>query len=45
MPEILGRYRVRKHSMLSITDISTRDAVSVLIERHPTLMRDVDPPL
>ena len=45
VPEILGRYRVRAHSMLSITDISTRAAVSLLIERHPTVMRGVEPPL
>ncbi|HEV2812649.1 MAG TPA: glycosyltransferase family A protein, partial [Solirubrobacteraceae bacterium] len=45
VPEILGRYRVRGHSMLSLTDISTRAAVSLLIERHPTVMRGVDPPL
>jgi glycosyltransferase involved in cell wall biosynthesis len=45
VPEILGRYRVRGHSMLSITDISTRAAVSLLIERHPTVMRGVEPPL
>jgi glycosyl transferase family 2/glycosyl transferase family 1 len=45
VPEILGRYRVRGHSMLSITDISMRAAVSLLIERHPTVMRGVEPPL
>ncbi|HEX2085205.1 MAG TPA: glycosyltransferase family 2 protein [Solirubrobacteraceae bacterium] len=45
VPEILGRYRVRGHSMLSITDISTRAAVSLLIERHPNLMKGVQPPL
>ncbi|HEX8083927.1 MAG TPA: glycosyltransferase family A protein [Solirubrobacteraceae bacterium] len=45
VPEILGRYSVRRHSMLSITDISTRDAVSLLIERHPKLMQGVEPPL
>ncbi|MDQ3740979.1 MAG: glycosyltransferase family 2 protein, partial [Actinomycetota bacterium] len=45
VPEILGRYRVRGHSMLSVTDISTRAAVSMLIERHPTVMRGVEPPL
>ena len=45
VPEILGRYRVRGHSMLSVTDISTRAAVSMLIERHPNVMRGVEPPL
>ena len=45
VPEILARYRVRGHSMLSITDISMRAAVSLLIERHPKLMRGVEPPL
>ncbi|HEX8207447.1 MAG TPA: glycosyltransferase [Solirubrobacteraceae bacterium] len=45
VPEILARYRVRAHSMLSLTDISTRAAVSLLIERHPNVMRGVEPPL
>jgi hypothetical protein len=43
--EMLGRYEARAHSMLSITDVSTRAAVSVLIERYPNLMRGVEPPL
>lgn len=45
VPEILGAYEQREHSMLSVTNISTRAAVSVLVERYPTLMRGVVPPL
>jgi hypothetical protein len=45
VPEILARYRVTKHSMLSLTNISSRSAVSVLIERYPRLMAGVEPPL
>lgn len=43
--EMLGRYEARAHSMLSLTDISTRTAVGVLIERYPTVMGGVEPPL
>jgi hypothetical protein len=45
VPEVLARYRVSPHSMLSVTNISTRSAVSVLIERYPKLMSGVVPPL
>jgi hypothetical protein len=45
VPEILARYRVSGHSMLSLTDISNRIAVSLLVERYPTLMAGVEPPL
>lgn len=45
VPEILARYRVTKHSMLSLTNISSRSAVSVLIERYPRVMAGVEPPL
>jgi hypothetical protein len=45
VPEILGKYQVRRHSMLSVTDISMRAAVSLLIERNPTVMAGVEPPL
>jgi hypothetical protein len=45
VPEVLARYRVSPHSMLSLTNISTRSAVSVLIERYPKLMAGVLPPL
>ncbi len=44
IPEIIARYRVARHSMLSVTNISARTAVSLLIERYPTLMAGVDPP-
>jgi hypothetical protein len=45
VPEILTRYRVARHSMLSLTNISSTTAVSVLSERAPRLMAGVDPPL
>ena len=43
--EFIARYRVTRHSMLSITNISATTAVSVLVERYPRLMADVEPPL
>jgi hypothetical protein len=45
VPEIVARYRTSEHSVLSITDISSRQAVALLIDRHPRLMRGVVPPL
>ena len=45
VPQIVGRYRVREDSMLALTDLSTRRAVRALIERHPTVLRGVEPPL
>jgi len=45
VPEILAQYTLRRHSILSITDLSTRNAVSLLIERYPTVMAGVEPPL
>jgi hypothetical protein len=45
VPEIVARYRTALHSMLSLTDISVRQAASLLIDRHPNLMRGVVPPL
>jgi hypothetical protein len=45
VPEIVARYRVSRNSMLSLTTISGRNAVSVLIERYPRLMAGVEPPL
>lgn len=45
VPEVLTRYRVARHSMLSLTNISASTAVSVLTERAPRLMRGVEPPL
>ena len=45
LPQVIGRYRVSGHSMLSLTDISAGQAVSVLTERHPRLMGAVIPPM
>lgn len=44
VPEILARYRVSRHSMLSLTNISTTDAFSVIIDANPVLMAGVQPP-
>ena len=44
VPEILARYRVADHSMLSLTNISTTDAFSVLIGANPGLMAGLTPP-
>lgn len=44
VPEILGRYRTARHSMLSLTNISSTDAFSVIIEANPTLMAGVEAP-
>jgi hypothetical protein len=43
--EIVARYRVSRHSMLALTDISSTAAVSLLAERYPRLMAGVEPPL
>jgi GT2 family glycosyltransferase len=43
VPEILARYRVSPSSMRSLTNISEADAMTALIERHPTLMQGVVP--
>jgi GT2 family glycosyltransferase len=45
VPEMVARYRSAPHSMLSLTDLSTRQAVGVLVERHPTLFAGVELPL
>lgn len=45
VPEILARYRVSQHSMLSVTNLSAQTAVSLLIERAPRLFSGVQPPL
>jgi hypothetical protein len=45
VPEIVARYRSALTSMLSLTDISRRQAVALLIERHPRLMAGVQVPL
>jgi hypothetical protein len=44
VPEILARYRVAGHSMLSLTNISSTDAYSVLISRNPVLMAGLKQP-
>jgi hypothetical protein len=42
--EIVGRYRVARHSMLSLTNISATDAFSVIIEANPVLMAGIEAP-
>jgi hypothetical protein len=44
VPEILARYRVGRHSMLSLTDLSTTEAFSVIIEANPELMAGIEAP-
>jgi hypothetical protein len=44
-PQLIARYRTSRHSMLTVTDISSVQAVSLLIERHPVAMAGVEPPL
>ncbi len=44
VPEILARYRIAKHSMLSLTNISATDAFSVIIEANPELMAGIEAP-
>lgn len=44
VPQIVARYRATMHSMISTTNISTTEAMSVLCERYPTLMAGVVPP-
>jgi Glycosyl transferase family 2 len=44
VPEILARYRIARHSMLSLTNISSTDAFSVIIESNPVLMAGVQAP-
>lgn len=41
VPEIVARYRVTLHSMLALTNIAVTDALSVLAERYPTVMRGI----
>lgn len=43
-PEILGRYRVARHSMLGLTNISATEAFSVIIEANPELMAGIEAP-
>ena len=44
VPEILGRYRASGESMISLTNISTRDAFTAIIEANPALMAGIHPP-
>lgn len=44
VPEILGRYRSARHSMLSVTNLSMTDAFSLIIEANPELMAGIEPP-
>jgi hypothetical protein len=44
VPEVVGRYRSALHSMLSLTDLSSTVAFSVLAERYPRTMGAVIPP-
>jgi hypothetical protein len=44
VPEILARYRIARHSMLSLTNISATDAYSVIIEANPELMAGIEAP-
>ncbi len=44
VPEIVARYRVARHSMLSLTNISATDAFSVIIEANPQLMAGIEAP-
>jgi hypothetical protein len=45
VPEVVGRYRSALHSMLSLTDLSSTVAFSVLAERYPKTMGAVTPPV
>jgi glycosyltransferase involved in cell wall biosynthesis len=45
VPEIVARYRSSPHSMLSLTDLSSRQAVGLLAERYPDLFAGVELPL
>ena len=44
VPEILARYRVAGHSMLSLTNISSADAFSILMSANPVLMAGLEQP-
>lgn len=45
VPEIVARYRSSEHSMLTLTDISIREATALLIDRYPELMGGLAPAL
>ena len=44
VPEIVARYRLTNHSMLTLTNVSTTTAVSLLADRYPSVMGGVRPP-
>jgi glycosyltransferase involved in cell wall biosynthesis len=44
VPEVIARYRLTSHSMLALTNISWRAAVSLLVERYPRVMGALEPP-
>jgi hypothetical protein len=44
VPEVVARYRHTNHSMLTLTNISTTAAVSLLADRYPGVMGGVRPP-
>ena len=43
VPDILGRYRKGRHSMLAVTDIDHAEVWGLLVERYPILTLDGDP--
>src|SRR5215211_4961 len=45
VPEFVARYRSARHSMLSVTDLSSSVAFSLLAERYPATMGEIQPPL
>lgn len=44
VPTVVARYRTTDHSMLSITNISAVDAISVIAEASPTVMAGASAP-
>jgi SAM-dependent methyltransferase len=40
VPEIIGRYRSSRHSMISSTNLDTSEAWAILLERYPFLLDD-----
>jgi GT2 family glycosyltransferase len=45
VPQMLARYRASPTSMLSLSNISQASAMTAIIERNPTLMAGIEPPL
>ena len=44
VPEIVARYRHTSHSMITVTNVSTTAAVSLLVDRYPSVMGGLNPP-